>query len=171
MTPLTITLCTEDCSPRTQYIYCTYLAFFTYQGVKYVFFGGEGKQTVNTTHLAVTAGFQTSQLALHSIYRVSDKYGFSYNYFVTGKDLAIHSYFSTHIHTYIYLYCVTVCCSLTCLLNAISCKQHAAVLSHLFCIYFPIVTLFTPQESVETLTTTFVSTCSKQQIPDNLLLF
>jgi hypothetical protein len=47
---------------------------------------GGGVQTVKTTHLAATAGFHTSQLVLHVIYRVSDRHGFSYNYFVTVED-------------------------------------------------------------------------------------
>jgi hypothetical protein len=41
---------------------------------------GRGIWTVNTIHLAVPAGFHTSQLDLHAIYR------FSYNYFVTGEE-------------------------------------------------------------------------------------
>ncbi len=41
---------------------------------------------VNMTHLAVPAGVHTSQLVLHAIYRVSDRCGFSHNYFVTRED-------------------------------------------------------------------------------------
>ncbi len=37
-------------------------------------------------HLGVPIRFHTSQLDLHTIYKVSDKCGFSYNYFVTGED-------------------------------------------------------------------------------------
>jgi hypothetical protein len=41
---------------------------------------------VNISHLAVLAGFHTSQLVLHATNRVSHKQRFSYNYFVTGED-------------------------------------------------------------------------------------
>ncbi len=68
---------------RTQYkhVYC--IALFTYQTVQNV--GGGEIWTVNTRHLPVLDGFHTSQLILHVISRVSNKCGFSYNYFVTGK--------------------------------------------------------------------------------------
>jgi hypothetical protein len=41
---------------------------------------------VSMIHLAVLAGFHISQLDLHVISRLSDKCGYSYNYFVTGED-------------------------------------------------------------------------------------
>jgi hypothetical protein len=42
---------------------------------------------VNTTHLAVPAGFHISQMVLHAINRVSDKrVFFKYNCFVTRED-------------------------------------------------------------------------------------
>jgi hypothetical protein len=41
---------------------------------------------VNTIHLMVPARFHTAQLNLHTRYRVSDKCGFSYHYFVTRED-------------------------------------------------------------------------------------
>jgi hypothetical protein len=41
---------------------------------------------VNMIHLAVPAGFHTTQLDLYMIYSVSDKCGFSYNYFVTEEE-------------------------------------------------------------------------------------
>jgi hypothetical protein len=41
---------------------------------------------VNMTQLVVQAGFHTSQLIIHAIYRVSVKHRFSYNYFVTRGD-------------------------------------------------------------------------------------
>jgi hypothetical protein len=47
---------------------------------------GVMKRTVNITHRADPAGFHASQLVLHVINRGSDKYGFTYNYFVTGED-------------------------------------------------------------------------------------
>jgi hypothetical protein len=37
-------------------------------------------------HLAVPAGFHTSQMDLHLIYRVSNESRFSYNYFVKEED-------------------------------------------------------------------------------------
>jgi hypothetical protein len=46
---------------------------------------GGGEETVNTTHLVIPAGFHTSQPALHAINRVSEKQGFSCNYFLTGE--------------------------------------------------------------------------------------
>jgi hypothetical protein len=42
--------------------------------------------TVNTIHLVVPAGFNSFQLDLHTIYKVSNKCRFSYNYFVTRED-------------------------------------------------------------------------------------
>jgi hypothetical protein len=47
---------------------------------------GRGIWTVNTIHLAVPAGFHTSQLDLHAINRVFEKHRFSYIYFVTGEE-------------------------------------------------------------------------------------
>jgi hypothetical protein len=47
---------------------------------------GRGIRTVNMLHLAVPAGLHTSQLDLHTIHRVFDKCGFSFNYFLTGED-------------------------------------------------------------------------------------
>ncbi len=41
---------------------------------------------VNTTHLAVPAGFDTSQLDLHTAYRVPISAGLLYNYFLTEED-------------------------------------------------------------------------------------
>jgi hypothetical protein len=64
---VTATLCTEELFLRAQ------------SGQSW---GG----TVNTVHEAFPSGFHTSQLDLHTIYRISDKCDFSYNYFVTGED-------------------------------------------------------------------------------------
>jgi hypothetical protein len=54
--------------------------------IRQVLMGGRGMWTVNITNLAVPAGFNTSKLVLHAVYRVSNKHWFSYNYFVTGDD-------------------------------------------------------------------------------------
>jgi hypothetical protein len=41
---------------------------------------------VNTTHLVVPARLHTCPVVLHANYRLSNKYRFSCNYFVTGED-------------------------------------------------------------------------------------
>jgi hypothetical protein len=59
---VTATLCTEELFLRTRY----YIAIYTLST----------HQTGQMIHLAVPAGFHTSQLDLHMVYRVSDKCGF-----------------------------------------------------------------------------------------------
>jgi hypothetical protein len=133
----------------------------------FFFWRGGDKDSQHNT--AVPAGFQTSQLVLHAMHRVSDKYGFTHLLCDRRRPGDTVLFFYTH--PYIYT-CISVLCILYVFLSPVySMLYHVnnMQLSHLFCIYFSIVTLFfTPQGSVETLTTTFVSTCSKQQIPDNL---